>query len=50
MTSGNLVDFHTRNEMLIRSHSENHYRLMGKLVAAAKSMSPSARFNRYEEI
>ena len=50
MTRGNLVDFHTRNKMLIRSHSENHYRLMGKLVAAAKSMSPSALFNRYEEI
>jgi uncharacterized protein YbgA (DUF1722 family) len=36
--------------MLIRSHSENHYRQMGKLVAAAKSMSPSALFTRYEEI
>ncbi len=49
-TRGNLVEFHTRNKMLIRSHSENHYRSMGKLVAAAKSMSPSALFDRYEEI
>ena len=49
-TRGNLVEFHTRNKMLIRSHSENHYRLMGKMVAAAKSMSPSDLFNQYEEI
>jgi len=49
-TRGNLVEFHTRNKMLIRSHSENHYRLMGKMVAAAKSMSSSALFDRYEEI
>ena len=48
-TRGNLVEFHTRNKMLIRSHSENHYRLMGKMVGAPKSMSPSALFNRYEE-
>jgi len=50
MKRGNLVDFHTRNKMLIRSHSENHYRQMGKLVAAAKSMSPAALFNRYEAL
>ena len=49
-TRGNLVEFHTRNKMLIRSHSENHYRLMGKMVAGAKSMSPAALFDRYEEI
>ena len=49
-TRGNLVEFHTRNKMLIRSHSENHYRLMGKMVAATKSMSPSDLFDRYEEI
>ena len=48
-TRGNLVEFHTCNKMLIRSHSENHYRLMGKMVAAAKSKSPSDLFNEYEE-
>lgn len=46
---GNLVEFHTCNKMLIRSHSENHYRLMGKLVAGAKSMSPAALYGQYEE-
>ena len=35
---GNLVDFHTRNKLLILSHSQKHYRLMGKLVADGKKM------------
>ncbi|GBC63435.1 DUF1722 domain-containing protein [Desulfonema ishimotonii] len=30
---GALVAFHTRHKLLILSHSPNHYRLMGKLVA-----------------
>ena len=47
---GNLVDFHTRNKMLLRSHSEKHYRLMGKLVARAKSMSTGDVFSKYEEL
>jgi uncharacterized protein YbgA (DUF1722 family)/uncharacterized protein YbbK (DUF523 family) len=50
ITRGNLVEFHTCNKMLIRSHSENHYRLMGKLVAGAKSMSPSTLYEQYEEL
>jgi uncharacterized protein YbgA (DUF1722 family) len=50
MTRGNLVEFHTRNKMLIRSHSENHYRLMGTLVAGAKSMSPASLYGKYEEL
>jgi uncharacterized protein YbgA (DUF1722 family)/uncharacterized protein YbbK (DUF523 family) len=50
VTRGNLVEFHTCNKMLIRSHSENHYRLMGKLVAGAKSMSPSTLYEQYEEL
>lgn len=48
MTRGNLVDFHTCNKMLLRSHSEKHYRLMGKLVAAGKSRSNSALYRDYE--
>ncbi len=50
ITRGHLVEFHTCNKMLIRSHSENHYRLMGKLVAGAKSASPSALYEQYEEL
>ena len=50
ITRGNLVEFHTCNKMLIRSHSENHYRLMGKLVADAKSISPLTLYEQYEEL
>ena len=33
---GNLVDFHTKHKLLILSHSQKHYQIMGKLVARAK--------------
>ncbi|GFM37778.1 YbgA family protein [Desulfovibrio psychrotolerans] len=35
MTPGGLVAFHTRHKLLIMSHSVEHYRTMGKLVAGA---------------
>ena len=50
VTRGNLVEFHTRNKMLLRSHSEKHYRLMGKLVAGAKSMPTPALYREYEAL
>jgi uncharacterized protein YbgA (DUF1722 family)/uncharacterized protein YbbK (DUF523 family) len=33
---GRLVDFHTRHKLLIMAHSPQHYRQMGKLVAAGR--------------
>ena len=45
---GNLVDFHTRNKLLILSHSQKHYRLMGKLVAAGKKMPIKELYNQYQ--
>ena len=45
---GNLVDFHTRNKLLVLSHSQKHARLMGKLVAAGKQMSMTDLFSQYE--
>jgi len=39
-TVGRLVAFHTRQKLLIMSHSQKHYREMGKLVAAGKSQLP----------
>ena len=50
ITRGKLVDFHTRNKMLLRSHSEKHYRLMGKLVAAEKSRPTADLYREYEEL
>jgi uncharacterized protein YbgA (DUF1722 family)/uncharacterized protein YbbK (DUF523 family) len=46
-TRGALVDFHTRHKLLILSHSQKHYRLLGKLVARAKEITPSALFGEY---
>ena len=36
-TVGGLVEFHTRHKLLIMSHSNRHYRLMGPLVAHAQA-------------
>ncbi len=50
LTMGNLVDFHTRNKLLIRSHSEKHYTAMGRIVARGKKISPTERCAQYEEL
>ena len=46
---GNVVDFHSRNKLLILSHSPEYARAMGKLVAAAKQMDREAFRQAYEE-
>jgi uncharacterized protein YbgA (DUF1722 family)/uncharacterized protein YbbK (DUF523 family) len=46
----NLIDFHTRHKLLIMSHSVNHYRLMGRLVAAGKGQPLSDLYQEYEEL
>ena len=45
---GNLVSFHTRHKLLVFSHSNNHYREMGKMVAQGKSMPIEALYKTYE--
>jgi uncharacterized protein YbgA (DUF1722 family) len=45
---GNLVSFHSEHKLLIFSHSERHARIMGKLVAEAKSLSLEELYSRYE--
>ena len=47
---GKLVDFHTRNKLLILSHSQKHYRLMGKLVATGKQMPIEDLYHQYESL
>ena len=47
---GKLVDFHTRNKLLILSHSQKHYRLMGKLVADGKKMPIKELYHQYQLI
>lgn len=47
-TMGNLVDFHTREKLLLMAHSPKHYREMGRLVAGGKQLKPSDLYDRYE--
>lgn len=49
-TVGNLVSFHTREKLLLLSHSQTHYRQMGKLVAGGKSMPADELYNNYEDL
>ena len=47
---GKLVEFHTRNKLLILSHSQKHYRLMGKLVAEGKKIPLKELCGQYERL
>ena len=47
---GHLVDFHTRNKLLLLSHSQKHYRQMGKLVAEGKKYTPKERNDQYVQL
>jgi uncharacterized protein YbgA (DUF1722 family)/uncharacterized protein YbbK (DUF523 family) len=49
-TRGNLVDFHTRHNLLILSHSPKHYQLMGKLVARSKDLQIKDLYQQYQNI
>ncbi len=49
-TVGNLVDFHARHKLLCLSHSEKHYRAMGRLVAEGKSMPQDRLYMDYERL
>jgi uncharacterized protein YbgA (DUF1722 family)/uncharacterized protein YbbK (DUF523 family) len=46
----NLVAFHTQNKMLIRSHSEQQYSAMGKLVAQGKKQPTVKLYQQYEAL
>jgi uncharacterized protein YbgA (DUF1722 family)/uncharacterized protein YbbK (DUF523 family) len=47
---GKLVDFHTRNKLLLLSHSPKHYRQMGKLVAEGKKMAIGDLYDQYQQL
>ena len=47
---GGLVAFHSREKLLLMSHSPNHYRKLGKLVAEGKKQSPASLFQAYESL
>jgi uncharacterized protein YbgA (DUF1722 family)/uncharacterized protein YbbK (DUF523 family) len=45
-----LIDFHTKHKLLILAHSPRHYQLMGKLVAAQKSLNERDVYKQYEDL
>jgi len=44
-----LTDFHTRHKLLIFSHSQEIYRIMGKLVAQAKNFPQDELYESYQK-
>ncbi len=47
---GSLVDFHTRHKLLLLSHSQQHYREMGSLVARGRELSFADFLERYKNL
>ena len=47
---GNVVSYHTKNKLHILSHSEVHYREMGRLVAKGKMMPLIEFYKEYETL
>jgi uncharacterized protein YbgA (DUF1722 family) len=45
---GSIVAFHTEHKLQIMSHSQQHYRDMGKLVARVKEMGLESLYDAYE--
>ncbi|MFW2364855.1 MAG: YbgA family protein [Desulforhopalus sp.] len=48
-TPQKLVTFHTGHKMLLRAHSEKHYRELGRIVAQAGSLEPQQLLSAYQE-
>jgi uncharacterized protein YbbK (DUF523 family) len=50
VSRGSLIDFHTRQKILILSHSPRHYRMMGDLVANAKDLPVIKLYQQYQTL
>ncbi|MFT5698277.1 MAG: hypothetical protein ACI8ZB_001131 [Desulforhopalus sp.] len=48
-TAKKLVDFHTSHKLLLRAHSEKHYRELGRIVAQAGTLNPEQLVASYQE-
>ena len=46
---GELVRFHSEHKYLLLSHSPNHYKLLGKLVADIKNYTPAQMRDQYRK-
>lgn len=49
-TPKKLVTFHTEHKLLLRAHSEKHYRELGRIVAAAGTMEAEELLSSYQEL
>lgn len=47
---GDLVDFHTKHKLLVLSHGQKHYQVLGKLVAQAKDLSIEDLYLKYQHL
>jgi uncharacterized protein YbgA (DUF1722 family)/uncharacterized protein YbbK (DUF523 family) len=47
---GNVVDFHSRNKLVIMAHSPRHLKQMGKMVAGGKQMMCNLLYLEYEKL
>ena len=47
---GKLLQFHTEQALLILSHSPRHHRIMGSLVARARTKSTATLYAEYEQL
>jgi uncharacterized protein YbgA (DUF1722 family)/uncharacterized protein YbbK (DUF523 family) len=47
---GNMVDFHSRNKLVLMAHSPRHLKAMGAMVAGGKAMGCSLLFREYETL
>lgn len=48
-TAKKLVDFHTSHKLLLRAHSEKHYRELGRIVAKAGTLDPEQLLASYQD-
>lgn len=48
-TPHKLVSFHTGHKLLLRAHSETHYRALGRIAAQAGTLEPETLWGSYQE-
>jgi uncharacterized protein YbgA (DUF1722 family) len=48
-TADHLVTFHTEHKLLLRTHSEKHYRELGRIVAQAGKLNSEELLTTYQE-
>lgn len=45
-----LIEFHTAHKLLLLAHSERHYRRLGRLIAAGKTVPVRDLYDRYQAL